>query len=322
MNMPADREGDIAMEAASWHARIDAPDMDWDAFTAWLGADAAHRTAYDAIALIDADIDALRPAILAALPSNDMEDAAPPAGSSRIWWIGGGVAAMVALAAVVAMRLPAPDTDNMVAYATCPDATRMIALKDGSHILLDRNSRLALADGPSPRVDMRGGAAFFDVRHDPSRRFTISAAGYEVRDIGTRFDLVVTPRQLSIAVSDGRVVVAPKAARGVTIAAGKRMDVMTGSGEAKVGPVDIAAVGAWRRGQLIYHAAPLTLVATDLSRYVGRQVAVDPAVGDLRLSGVLTISDGAGLVEQIEALLPVEAVDRGGTMRLVERSAR
>ncbi|UZW57346.1 FecR domain-containing protein [Sphingobium sp. JS3065] len=322
MNMPADREGDIAMEAASWHARLDAPYMDWDGFAAWLDADAAHRTAYDSVALIDADIDALRPAILAALPANDRGEVASSTGSCRYWWMGGGVAAMVALAAVVAMRLTAPNVEDIVAYATGPDTTRMIVLKDGSHILLDRNSRLALADGPSPRVDMRSGAAFFDVRHDPSRRFTIAAGAYEVRDIGTRFDLVVTPQQLSIAVSDGSVVVAPKAAKGVTIAAGKRMDVITGSGEAKVGAVDIAAIGAWRRGQLIYNAAPLTLVAADLSRYVGRQVMVDPTIGDLRLSGVLTISDGAGLVEQIEALLPVEAVERDGTMRLVGRSAR
>ncbi|WP_443027407.1 FecR/PupR family sigma factor regulator [Sphingomonas sp. LR59] len=33
--------------AATWHARIDAPDMDWAGFGDWLDADPSHRAAYD-----------------------------------------------------------------------------------------------------------------------------------------------------------------------------------------------------------------------------------------------------------------------------------
>jgi transmembrane sensor len=322
MTMPTDEAGDIAMQAASWHARLDAPDMDWDAFGAWLDADPAHRETYDAIALLDAAIDDHRETIAAALPANDIDDDRPAATPRRRWWIGGGMAATAAIAAMIAPQMMTATAETMVAYRTGPTETRTIDLKDGSHILLDRNSRLALADGASPRVEMQGGAAYFDVRHDPSRAFQIEAGDYEVRDIGTKFDLVMAPQRLGVAVSEGKLTVAPRSGEGTAIVAGQRIDVATATGEARVAPVATASVGSWRHGQLVYQDTPLTLVAVDLSRYVGGPVVADPAIGDLRLSGVLAISDGAGLIQQIEALLPVKAVAANGTVRLVRSGAR
>ncbi len=322
MTAPTDEEGDIAMQAARWHARLSAPDMDWDAFGAWFDADPAHRDAYDAIALLDADVEDRRDAIMAVLPANDRDDGLHPAPARRRWWIGGGMAMAAAIAAVIAPHMTRVSPDTMVAYRTGPAETRMIDLKDGSHILLDRNSRLALADGALPRVEMQDGAAYFDVRHDPARAFLIRAGDYEVRDIGTKFDVVVAPQRLGVAVSEGKLTVAPRGGQGATVAAGERIDIATATGEAKVAPVTAASVGAWRSGQLVYQDTPLTLVAIDLTRYLGRPVTVDPAISDLRVSGVLRISDGAALVQQIQALLPVKAVAANGAVRLVGSSDR
>lgn len=316
------QQGRIHSEAAEWHARLESPDMDWEAFGAWLDADPAHRDAYDAMALLDAEIGARRDAIITSLPANDVDDDQPVSSARGRWWIGGGMVAAMAIAALFVPKMATGPAVPMVAYSTGPTQTRMIDLKDGSHILLDRNSRLALADGPSPRIEMQGGAAYFDVRHDPSRAFLIQAGDYEVRDIGTTFDLVMTPQRLGVAVSEGKLMVAPKDGDGTWIIAGRRIDVLTATGEAKVSPVVTASVGSWRSGQLVYQATPLALVANDLTRYVGRPVIVDPAIGDLRVSGVLAIRDGAGLVQQIEAVFPVKAVDAGGSIRLVGSGAR
>lgn len=324
MTVPTAGEGDIAMQAAQWHARLDAPDMDWEAFAAWLDADPAHREAYDMIALLDAQIDAQRDAILAMLPANDAADDQQGLGTSRSrkWWAGGGIAAAAAIAALIAPQMAMFTAETLVAYRTGPAETRMIDLKDGSHILLDRNSRLALADGDAPRVEMQSGAAYFDVRHDPSRTFVIQANNYEVRDIGTKFDIVMTPQKLGVAVSEGKVTVAPKDGDGTALGAGERIDVAMATGVARVRAVSENSVGSWRNGQLVYQDTPLALVAMDMSRYVGHPVAVDPAVGDLRVSGVFAIGDGARLVQQIEALLPIKAVVSRDGVRLVGSAAR
>ncbi|KQX25150.1 MULTISPECIES: FecR family protein [unclassified Sphingomonas] len=322
MTVPTTKEGDMTAQAAEWHARLDAPDMDWDAFAAWLDAHPAHRDTYDAIAMLDADIGDQRDAILAALPANDAADGDILPVQRRRWWVGGAIGAVAVIAAMIAPQIATVTPARTVAYRTGPSETRQIDLKDGSHILLDRNSQLQLADGASPRVEMQRGAAYFDVRHDPARAFLIQADGYEVRDIGTKFDLAVAPAKLRVAVSDGRLTIAPMGGSGTTVTAGERIDVATGTGEARVVPVAAASVGSWRKGQLVYQDMPLALVATDLARYVGRPVEVDPTIGDLRVSGVLAISDGAGLVQQIEALLPVKAVAANGIVRLVGSGAR
>jgi len=324
MTQPQEGRDEIRRIAAEWHARIEAADMDWEAFGAWLDVDPSHRAAYDDIALLDAEIAADRAAILAVLPANDGEsDSAGPAPAetahrtARRWWVGGGLAIAASLAVLVAPQLPFIAGEALVAYRTGPTETRALALKDGSRIIVDRNSELALRDGASPVIEMRGGSAYFDIRHDPDRPMVIRAGEYEVRDIGTRFDIVKTPGHLAVAVAEGKVTIAPPDGTGMVLTSGHRVDIDSRRGEAAVRPLDAANVATWRDGRLVYDNTPLALVAIDLSRYVGRTVSVDPAVADMRMSGVLTIGDGRRLVGQIEALLPIKAATEGDGIRLV-----
>jgi len=324
MTQPPSGRGEILKMAAEWHARIDSADMDWEAFGAWLGADPAHRAAYDDIALLDIAIDEDRAALQSVLPANDAE---PEAGDAfrqfvadrrvRRWWAGGGLAVAASLAVLIMPQLPFFAGEALVAYRTGPGETRAIALQDGSRIVVDRNSELALRDGASPLIEMKGGSAYFDIRHNPDRTMVIRAGDYEVRDIGTRFDLVRTPDHLAVSVAEGQVTVAPVGGKGIVLTAGHRVDVGGVQDAAAVRTLDTASVGSWQDGRLVYNDTPLALVAVDLSRYAGRTVSVDPSVADMRLSGVLTIGDGKQLVGQIEALLPIRATTKDSTIRLV-----
>jgi transmembrane sensor len=321
MTQPGEGHG-IREEAAEWHVRIDSDAMDWDGFAAWLDADPAHRAAYDAIALLDAEIVAARDAIRAAQPANDVADAAadaaaPPRTRKVRWWAGGGLAVAAGLAVVVVPQLRLPSPAAALVYRTGPGETRAIGLRDGSRIVVDRNSELALRDGASPEVEMRSGSAYFDIRHDPGRAMVIRAGDYEVRDIGTRFDVVRAPGHLAVAVAEGQVTIAEPGREGLTLAGGQRVDIAGPGGQATIRRQDAADVASWRDGRLVYDNAPLALVAVDLSRYAGRAVSVDPAVAGLRVSGVLTIGDGSRLVGQIEALLPVKATVEDHRIRLV-----
>jgi transmembrane sensor len=72
----------------------------------------------------------------------------------------------------------------------------------------------------------------------------------------------------------------------------------------------------------VYDQASLSAVASDLARYMDVPVEVDPSVANLKLSGVFSITNGSDLVDQITAILPVEAQRSGGRIRLVARTAR
>ncbi|MCZ4344127.1 FecR domain-containing protein [Sphingomonadaceae bacterium G21617-S1] len=314
-------QASIDEQAALWHARLDAADMDWDAFGLWLDADPRHREAYDAIALLDADITDHRDQIATLLPANDRSEAPAKPRGIGFWRIGGGMAVAAAIAAIVAPQLPFFATEALVAYRSGAEGTQTLHLKDGSSIILDRNSALAMRKDGS-EIQMAQGSAYFDIKHDPSRTLTIKLGDYEVRDIGTRFDVTRIKDHIAVAVAEGQVTVGPAGSAGSVLASGHRIDISPRTDEAVIRKVDTANIGRWQDGRLVYQNSPLALVAVDLSRYAGRTVSADPSVADMRVSGVFTIGDGSRLVGQIEALLPVKALVEGGGVRFVRARTR
>jgi transmembrane sensor len=316
MNGGKDQTDPVLAAAARWHARLDSPDMDWEAFADWLEADPVHRAVYDGVALLDAGIDAARADLARTVPANDrVEPADPQRRRPFARWAGGGMLAAGLCALLLLARPPAVEAPPETAYATGRGATRALTLADGSRVVLDRSSELRVRDGGSPVLTLVRGGALFTVRHDAGRSFTVRAGGVRVRDIGTRFEVSTSGRHVAVAVAEGRVAV-DRGGQGLLLSAGQRFDSSTGA-PATVRAVARESIGSWTEGRLVYSETPLPLVAADLSRYVGRSVAVDPALGGLRVSGVVTIGDGSQLVGQIEALLPVRAVAAGDGLRLV-----
>ncbi|PZO73016.1 MAG: iron dicitrate transport regulator FecR [Sphingomonas taxi] len=315
--------------AAAWHARIDAPDMDWAGFGDWLEADPSHRAAYDSIALLDAEIGAAAPAIAALLPANDdsAADVAPVARPTRWRWLaagtGGALAAGLAVL-LVAPTLTGPD-DSVQTYATGVGETRAVTLADGSAMRLDRGSRVSVSGGTTPLIEVADGAASFSVRHHPSRTLIVRAGGYDVRDIGTRFAVVSAQGRISVAVAQGSVSVAPHTADGsapTTLVAGQRLDIDPATGIAERREVAPTSVADWTDGRLDYDGAPLTLVVADISRYARTPLVVDPSAAGLSFSGVLTIGDGSRLLDQLRAVLPLRLRRADGVVHIERTGSR
>lgn len=306
--------------AAAWHARLGSPDMPWEAFGAWLDSDPAHRAAYDAIASLDAEIGDAAPAIAVLLPANDDAQRASdaPLRSTRWRWV--GVGATGAVAAGIALLTVAPSADDAAqTYVTGRSETRAVRLADGSRVDMDRGSRLSVAGGGTPVIELAQGAARFAVRHDPSRILMVRADGYEIRDLGTRFVVVAARGRVSVSVAEGAVSVTPvggTAADSTMLNAGQGLDVLLAQNIAQRRTIDPARIADWSDGQLDYDAAPLTLVAAEISRYVDHPLVVDPSAANLRFSGVLTIGDGSRLVDQLRAVMPIRVRRVGGVVHL------
>ncbi|MGD9812383.1 MAG: FecR domain-containing protein [Sphingobium sp.] len=304
----------IRDQAWRWHCALAGDDADWDGFTTWLEADPEHREAYDEVALLDSALDGQRDRLATILPA---EEAAPVSLTRRRWniWAGGAVAA--ALALIVAIPLFQPDAPDAADYRTAAGQTREIALMDGSHITLGPSSHLAVSGGRQEELALEGGA-WFDIRHDPERQLVISAGGQRISDIGTRFDVLALEGRVQVAVANGQVSVGPEGSRPVTITAGKRI-IISASKDARVEDVTAQDIGSWRSGRLVYSDAPLSLVAADISRYVGRKVVVSSDVANRRFSGVLATGNDGNLVEELGDLMGLEAETQGGAVRLVAR---
>lgn len=197
-------------------------------------------------------------------------------------------------------------------------ASRMIALGDGSHVLLAPHSHLEVA---GERLALSG-EAYFDIRHDPSRPLVVTAGGVSISDIGTRFDMQNLGSRLRVEVAQGSVAVsAAGLASSLQIEAGHSLTYEASKGHAIVTPVQIADVGGWRVGRLTYSQSPLAVVAADLARYAGITVTADPASGDLQFSGTLTVSNGESAVRDLSQLMGLGLHrDARGGYRLGHRS--
>ena len=306
----------ITQEAAIWHQALQADDADWDGFTVWLEADPAHREAYDAVALIDDTLSRQRDRLAEILPPIEQEQEAQPPRRRWMAWAGGAIAAAFAL--FVAIPMIYPGGPASVDYHTATGRTREIALADGSRIILGPSSHLVVSGEQQEKMQLEGGA-WFDIRHDPARRLVITAAGQRISDIGTKFDLLALPGHVRIAVAEGKVSVASaeSPAKAVELAAGRSMTINTQTSVARMADTSITDMGRWRSGQLVYNNASLSLVAADISRYVGHEVTVSPELADRRFSGVLKAGDGAELVGELGDLMDIEAKQEGSGFRLV-----
>lgn len=309
---------DIDEAAARWHLRQADDDMDWDGFTLWLEADPRHRVAYDAIALLDERIDRARPFLATA----ETEAGPEPRRMGRLIGWSAAAAGLAAAVAVTLTQFPAapPSAPQQVAYRTPDGRVRDLQLADGVTASIAPGSVLRASSRDAPIL--LEGTAFFQVRHDDAHPLVIKAGDFEIRDVGTRFEVMSGSGMLRVAVSDGRVAVrSPDAPSETQVGAGQVLTIgADGASEVRRGRD--AAVASWRRGTLIYDQVPLGLVAADISRYGGKPIEVDPGVARRRFSGVIAPGDGEAMAAALAELTGLHARTDGDAIRLGDGAGR
>lgn len=280
--MQADRTKAEA-RAIDWLIRQRDPDfVDWDDFADWLAEDPGHAAIYDAVASLDHDLDALPPTSKAAvviLPN-------APRRPSRRAWFGGAMAA----ALVGAIGLSGLDLfGNGGRIETAAGEHRTVELADGSRIEINGASVIEI-DSDRPRfARLESGEAMFHVVHREDAPFVVETGGAKIVDLGTAFNVVRRESRTSVAVSEGIVLYDPDRDN-VRLVAGKGIEARDGDSKPPVvQDVDVANVGGWRSGLLVYNGTPLPVVAEDLKRTAGMQVSIAPEAAELSFRGALII---------------------------------
>ncbi|QDH35739.1 FecR domain-containing protein [Porphyrobacter sp. YT40] len=290
--------------ALAWAIRTGEPDFaDWDGFTAWLEADPAHARAYDAVQATLDEAAALVPEAEAAPVPSAANDNPPGWLEGNRAWLGGAIAAVLVLATTFLLGLW-PQGETL--YTTAPGETRLIALGDGSTVDLGGGSRLAVEGMRAARLE--AGQALFTIRHDAANPFVLDAGGTRLVDAGTVFDVRLSGPALDVAVAEGAVIIDPEA-QAVRVDAGERA-VGGAGGRFDVAPVDIAAVGEWRRGRISFADASLAEIAAELTRATGIAFTSDDRA--TRLSGSIALDSLRADPRALEPLLGVRVQPQDG----------
>lgn len=201
-------------------------------------------------------------------------------------------AAVLLLCLGIGVRASWPQSGHYVAAHGAP---RSFALPDGTVVHLNAESALSTRFSLfSRRVELSRGQASFTVAQD-RRPFAVHAAGLQIQDIGTTFDVSLHREQARIGVTEGRVHIISDADEDRLLAdlrAGQSARVDYRDHAVSVSHEDVDTMTAWWERRIVFRDEPLREVAEQFNRLNAVRLRIDDAAaGELRLTGNLSADD-------------------------------
>lgn len=334
MNTTPDQHSDHAAEenAALWAARLDGSELTLEnrrELEAWLAASPKHRQLLSAYCQFSADLEQHLPLLEgikepSSETNRELTPARPSPWLSRPLWVGAMLSAAAAVALVSWLTLrPQVDTREL---ATTAAQRQSVTLADGSHIELNTHTRLAITLARDERrAVLSSGEAFFAVAKDTSRPFFVETPAGVVRVTGTQFDVRSDElAKLQVTVLEGSVQVQPAGTAAIAPFALKANDQFLAGEVRSLSPTDLGAALAWRKGEVVFKAAPLDQALAAFARHHDRAIVVSPAARELHLGGRFNLDNLDLFLELLPQTFPQLDVKRDahGTVQVQLRSER
>lgn len=189
--------------------------------------------------------------------------------------------------------------EQMLLVFSGSNSTQQVVLPDGSTVFLNKNTTIKFPEvfkSKVRRVELSG-EAIFQVTHDPNRPFIVSANGVQVEVLGTKFNVTAYPTEKVVTTTliSGKVklkYVDPKTKKeqSVTLAPNHSATFFHDQNRFEISKVDVEAVTAWERGELVFKDEPIDGLVAKLSRWYGVDITLSNELkGKYRLT--MTIDD-------------------------------
>jgi transmembrane sensor len=287
----------LKREAAAWTAG-DQSELD-----SWLNESTLHRVAFIRLHAVWQQMARLK-ALGAGVPAGVIPSAGywniggklgdvTAAGDlrrDRRWRYWHGLAAGLALSAMVAVYLFFIQIPDASRYSTPVGGLETITLQDGSRITLNTNTTLRVHLGSTARrIDLEAGEAYFVVASDPARPFAVFVTNKHITATGTEFSARRNANELQVIVTHGRVQLTaggqshePTSLELGTVARTSGSDVLVH--HASEGELD--GLLSWRDGFIVFQGTSLNEAVAEFNRYHARKIVIaDPSIGAIKISG-------------------------------------
>jgi transmembrane sensor len=220
---------------------------------------------------------------------------------------------------------------SMGAYTvqTAIGEQRSATLPDGSKVDLNVVTHLDYRLSSGRRdVRLSEGEALFFVRKDTAHPFIVRTGAYEVRALGTAFDVSSRDGGVQVTVLEGLVsveaVAGPQAGRTLTqLTPGQKISLAAdtrgaSSRPVKVERISLQAVAEWREHTVSYENVPIAQIVADMNRFYPRPLRVpDPALATRRVMLLLQVQDREQTLQTLSALLGTQLRNDGEADALV-----
>lgn len=292
-------------EAADWFARLKkkhVPARDLEAFRLWRKIP-GNREAYDEVDRFWGRAGALQhDPDVADLVSDTLDRTRPRPPRPKGWQTKPAMAVLLSLGGAAILACGGYLAVGPRNYATDVGEQRTLKLADGSILTLDTASKVTVRISGSRRdIRLVRGQALFDVAHDASRPFVVSAGDTSVTALGTRFDVRREDGGERVTLIRGAVEVREEEGgreRSWRLAPGEGLT--TAVATPRPAPVDVAAASSWTSRRLTFHGTPLRDAVAEVSRYDRTRIELDVgSLADSRISGVFDAGDTQTFISSV-----------------------
>lgn len=181
--------------------------------------------------------------------------------------------------------------------ATAVGERRAVRLPDGSHAMLNTDTRLAwrFDDGREFWIE-RGEAGL--VVQPGARPFRVYSDPFDARLSEGRFNIRLDAGDGRLLVLAGRAAAAYRGTMAQTVEAGRMLVIANGTAQITDLPAgDIAAATAWQGGRIVFDGMSLGRAVTEFNRYLPRKIALrDSRLASIPLGGEFSIADPDGFL--------------------------
>ncbi|HVZ17157.1 MAG TPA: FecR domain-containing protein [Terriglobales bacterium] len=311
---------DTDLAAADWIQRRhlwEWTQADQAEFDTWLADSDANRLAYlrqNAVWRATERLGAFR-------PQQPMLKVTPVAKSGK-WTLFRYVAAAAIVAAVGVSGVQYFQHPSNTTYVTPVGGHKIILLSDGTRIELNTDSALRISSNALRRVTLLRGEAYFDVQHNGADPFAVTASGYRITDLGTKFSVRTSPIAVRVSLLEGSAAVTPvigqKAHRSALLMPG---DVAVASADTltvKKEPVaSVATSLGWRHGLLTFKDTELADAVAEFNRYNTAKLHIsDAVVGHLKINGTFQAENADVFAASVQELFGLKISRNTGNITL------
>jgi transmembrane sensor len=257
--------------------------------------------------LDETELDAALPREASSIPSNVVGLERSRCQSSirpsrrRVGWLAASLAAGIAVAAAFFLQARRNE------FSTTIGEQRTIALKDGSVVHLNTQSRIAVRfTGEARDIELLNGEALFKVRHDAARPFRVQTSDAIIQAIGTEFNVYRRQQGTTVEVLEGRVKVVsekvPNSSRSVSLDRGEQARIDQAGKIATWELKDVTTAAAWRQRRLIFAGTPLPEIVAEFNRYnlTPQFDLTGDDAAEHTYSGVFDADDPQSLIELLQ----------------------
>ncbi len=294
----------VVDEALAWFSRLRNSTTDAEtqaAFQSWLAQSPRHEQEFRSLESMWGSPAFGKAAATVAASSLPIDLAAVPRRDqnrpSRRW--PAGIAAAVLLLAIGIWQGPALLLHWQADYLTGTGERTTVALPDGSSMMLNTASAVAIDfQGARRSVRLLAGEAYFDVKQDPAHPFHVAGQFGDVEVKGTAFSVRRDSGRDVVVLERGLVAVSRSADR-AELKAGQ-MVTASGLALSPVTTVDPESALAWREGRMLFSEQPFSQVLDELRRYYsGTVISANGSVSDHKVTGNYRLDDVEGALRTL-----------------------